>query len=289
MNLHKDIVLGIYISGSHITTALVDLEKKEILDKSYYRSRVNSWASCDNIIDSWTTSMKNSLLNADLKDLKIGIAVPGQFDYHNGISYIKGNKKYDSLYGVNVKNKLAQKLEISSENIRMVNDASAFLHGELLVGSVNASNKVIALTLGTGLGTSVCDHGIVRDAELWNSFFLEGRAENYISTRWLLGRYFELTGLNIMSVKSLNKIHGESATVKSIFKEFAYNLGLLLKQFVEEEHPEMIIMGGDITIASSRFLPHVQRFLQQNKINTPITISSLGNHAEIFGAATCWL
>jgi len=289
MDSKKGIVLGIYISGFHITTSLVDLDKNEIIDETYYRTRVNSWASSDMIISAWCDAIKNTIKDIPLDSLKIGIAIPGQFDYENGISYIKGNKKYDSLYGLNIKTKLAQKLGVIPEHIRMLNDATAFLQGEILANGIDKSTNVIALTLGTGLGTAVYSNGVMRDAELWNSFFKDGRAENYISTRWLLSTYFESAGINIVSIKALHNLYKESATVKSVFRDFAANLGVLVKQFVEAEQPELIVLGGDITMSAKYFVPQLQKYLAQHNITTPIIISSLGNKSAIYGAACSWL
>ena len=288
MDLQRDLVLGIYISGSHITTALVDTVSNEILEKTYYRTKINSWGSRDHIISSWCDAIKKTAGAADLTKIKMGIAMPGQFDYDNGICYIRGNKKYDALYGVNIKELLAQQLNSSPDHIRMLNDAAAFLQGELRAGVIKNSGKAIALTLGTGLGTAVYSGGIVRDAELWDSPFLDSKAENYISTKWFMGRYFEATGMNVVNIKALNNLFSESATVKSIFKDFTTNLGILIRQFVEKEQPEVIILGGDITIASSKFLPDLKKNLQLEGIDIPIHVSSMGDRALIFGASSSW-
>lgn len=288
MDLEKDIVLGVYISGSHITSALVDMNNKKIVDQTYHRVKVNAWGSLEHIIGSWCGGIRKSLKDVQLQDLKIGIAMPGQFDYASGICYIRGNKKYESLYGVNVKEMLARELGIPAAHICMLNDAAAFLHGELFAGAIENSAKVIALTLGTGLGTAVFSNGSVRDAELWNSPFLDGKAENYISTKWLLSRYFELTRINILNIKALNKVYNESSTARAIFKEFTANLSLLVKGFVEAEQPELIVFGGDIMLASERFVPDLQKILHQHQIDTPVHVSSLGDHAAIYGASTCW-
>lgn len=289
MNLERDIVLGIYISGSHITTALVDVINKEIVDKTYFRTKINSWGSRDHIITSWCEAIKKSAEGVDLSKINIGIAMPGQFDYENGICYIRGNKKYDALYGINIKELLARELNTTPAHIRLLNDAAAFLQGELLAGTIKNSGKAIALTLGTGLGTAVYNGGIVRDAELWDSPFLDSKAENYISTKWFMGRYFEATGMNVVNIKALNNLYSESATVKSIFKDFTSNLGMLIKQFVEMEQPEIIILGGDITIASSKFLPDLRKNLELEEVNIPIHVSSMGDRSLIFGAGSSWI
>jgi len=289
MNLERDIVLGIYISGSHITTALVDTVSNEVLDKTYYRTKINSWGSRDHIITSWCDAIKKTTGSADLSKINIGIAMPGQFDYEKGICYIRGNKKYDALYGINIKELLAQELNTSPDHIRMLNDAAAFLQGEVLAGAAKNSGKAIALTLGTGLGSAVYNGKMVRDAELWDTPFLDSKAENYISTKWFMGRYFESTGINVVNIKALNNLYSESATVKLIFKDFTTNLGILIKQFVEMEQPEVIILGGDITIASSKFLPDLRKNLQLEGIDIPIHVSSMGDRSLIFGASGSWI
>ncbi|HRP57404.1 hypothetical protein, partial [Agriterribacter sp.] len=65
----------------------------------------------------------------------MGIAMPGPFDYEKGISYITGLHKYEYLYGLNVKELLAAELNIPLGNIRMMNDAAAYLAGELKAGA----------------------------------------------------------------------------------------------------------------------------------------------------------
>ena len=119
--------------------------------------------------------------------------------------------------------------------------------------------------------------------------FLNATAEDYISTRWLLSTYFESAGINIVSIKALHNLYKESATVKSVFRDFAANLGVLVKQFVEAEHPELIVLGGDITMSAKYFVPQLQKYLAQHNITTPIVISSLGNKSAIYGAACSWL
>ena len=77
-------VLGVDIGGSHITTALIDLEGRSIIPGYYHRERVNSNGSAEEIIRSWSEVMRKSMQGGH----KIGIAMPGPFDYEEGISFI---------------------------------------------------------------------------------------------------------------------------------------------------------------------------------------------------------
>jgi glucokinase len=285
----KELILGIDIGGSHITVGFVDLNTREILQESYFRAFVDSWGPAEKIIEAWSSVIEKAFETVNIIEKKIGIAMPGPFDYKAGISYIKGNKKYDSLYGLNVKQLLAQKLNISPANILMFNDAECFLKGEAFAGAAANYKKAIGLTLGTGLGTAVYDHGITADAALWNSPMFDGIAEDYLSTRWFLKKYFEITGINIADVKTLNEISGTSGLARAVFKNFADNLAIFLQEFIEKENPEGVVIGGNITKASQRFMPRLIAHLEKKHIHIPVEISKLGEFAALLGAASYWM
>ena len=288
MNKINDTVLGIDIGGSHITAALVSLSEKSIISNSYRRSAVNSWGAADPVVNFWVDEIKSVQRKMGTVKLRLGIALPGPFDYENGISYMKGNSKYDSLYGLNIKNLLSERLQIQANEIRMLNDAAAFLKGEVFAGAGQNFQRCIGLTLGTGLGTAVYINGLAKDVNLWNSKFKNGIAEDYISNRWCVKRYFELTGINILDVKTLTEIARQSPVAKTIFKEYGENLAEFLIAFIKDVEPEVVIMGGNITQAESYFLPSVRKILLNNNIHVPLKITKLGERSALFGAAYCW-
>ncbi|WP_293306394.1 ROK family protein [Pedobacter sp. UBA5917] len=281
-------VLGIDIGGSHITAAVLDMQQRNILKNTYSRDRVNPHGTTEQIIKTWCTTIKAAYKKADLTMGRLGIAMPGPFDYENGISYIAGNDKYAAFYGLNVKEMLASELQISSDEILMSNDASCFLAGEVFAGEAGNYDKLIGITLGTGLGSAVCSEGKITDANLWCSPFLDGIAEDYLSTRWFLKRYYELSGINILNVRELALLYDESPTVRKIFTEFSQNLGLFLEDFQQNNAAEAIVIGGNIANAANRFIPGVIRHLQSQHINCPIHISELNEDAALVGAAGCW-
>ncbi|RLJ72957.1 ROK family protein [Pedobacter alluvionis] len=287
MNKNK-YVLGIDIGGSHITAAVIDMQQRNILKNSFTRERVDSHGSTKQIIHTWCSVIKASYKKVDIQIGCLGIAMPGPFDYDNGISYIAGNDKYAAFYGLNVKEMLASELQINSDQILMSNDAACFLAGEVFAGEARAYQNLVGITLGTGLGSAVCKEGKITDANLWCSSFLNGIAEDYLSTRWFLKRYYELTGLNILNVRELTLLYEENQTVRKIFTEFSHNLGLFLKDLQQDHVVEAIVIGGNIANASSRFVPNVIKYLESQGINTPIHISRLNEDAALVGAAGCW-
>ncbi|PTR00858.1 glucokinase [Mucilaginibacter yixingensis] len=283
-------VLGVYISGYHITTLIVDLATGNTLRSSYQRVPVNSWGTADEIIGTCATVIKKALTENHVDIHFIGIAMPGPFDYEQGISYIRNNKKHDALYGLNVKQLLAEQVGIATDQLCMLSDAAAFLKGEVFAGVAKGEDRLIGLTLGTGLGTARLKDGVAEDANLWCMPFLDSIAEDYLSERWFLKRYYELSGINVVNVKELSSFYQSSSTVKSVFKEFAVNLANFTGNFVHAVQPKMVVLSGDISRASDCFLAAYKAQLAKIGLeDLPINVSKLNSEAVMIGAATSWL
>src|SRR5215207_3029952 len=94
-------VVGIDIGGSHITAAVVDLQQRQIQPGTLIRNRVNSHAAADDIIHQWSETISQVFECDNSISKKLGLAMPGPFDYENGICLIKGLDKYEHLYGLN--------------------------------------------------------------------------------------------------------------------------------------------------------------------------------------------
>lgn len=279
--MEKSIVLVADIGGSHITSALVDMTDRRIVPGSVYREHVDAHGTVSTIIDSWSRVMQQSMLAGGKAD-RIGIAMPGPFDYEAGISLIQGLHKYEALYGQNVKTLLSTSLDIPGQHIKIANDASCFLQGELFNGAAKGHTVVLGLTLGTGFGSAIAENGIAREGSFWNAPFLSSRAEEYFSTRWFQRRYEELTGQRETSVKQMAALAAESATVAGIFREFGANLATFLQS--QPFKPSLIILGGNIAHA----FPLFSTSLQEGLPDTRFVISVLGEEAPLLGAAGFW-
>lgn len=285
--MRNSVIVGVDIGGSHITAALVDLEKRMIIQGSGQRSAVNSSDHADNILNSWCKVINDVADHVQVSKIQIGIAMPGPFDYEAGVSLIHDQEKYRTLYKMNIKKELAQRLGIQPEDIRFINDAAGFLQGEVFSGAARGGVHVIGLTLGTGLGSAFCENGIAKDAELWGSKFKEGIAEDYLSTRWFVNRYDELTGKQISGVKEL-MIAKSDQTVMQIFEEFGNNLAQFLIPLVKEQDADLVVLGGNIANAYAEFLPIVLKVFKENKLLVKVKIADLKEDAALIGAASCW-
>ena len=288
MNKVNDIVLGIDIGGTHITAALVDLETRSIVEGSVQRRAVNSNLPADTILSFWCEAINAVYQNTREASRQIGIAMPGPFDYEAGISLIQDQDKFKALYRLNLKNELASRLNIEAGNIRFINDAAGFLQGEVFSGAARQGKQVIGLTLGTGLGSAFCENGLAVDAALWESAFKQGIAEDYLSTRWFVDRYFQLTGQEIAGVKELNAAKNEPEVRQQVFTEFGNNLAEFLLPLIKERSADIVVLGGNISHAHQAFLPQLNRKLQENNVEVKIKIAELKENASLIGAASCW-
>ena len=141
------IVVGVDVGGSHITAALVDLSSRVVLQDTWTRKSVNSHGEVAEIITSWGSAIKEAARYNDVKVGKVGIGMPGPVDYQTGTCFIKGQDKYEALYGLNLKDLLANALDLASADIRLMNDAACFLQGEAFGGAGKDFSRVVGLTL----------------------------------------------------------------------------------------------------------------------------------------------
>ena len=280
------LVIGADIGGTHITAAIVDLEKKNVLPGSLTRMQVDSHAPYGEIIEIWSQAIIKARDKHNIG--KVSLAIPGPFEYENGICLIKDQDKYKNLYGLNIKELLSLKLGNKPADIVMVNDAESFLLGEVFSGAARGFNTVIGITLGTGLGSCTYKGDISFDAGMWNMPFKAGIAEDYLSTRWFITKYQEITGKKIGGVRELSGLADFNSDIRLIFEEFGNNLADFLIQFISAEVPDAVILGGNI---SKSFQYFKNPLLLRLKIRFPeivIKTALLGEEAALLGAASHW-
>ena len=281
-DLPSSCILTADIGGSHITTGIYIVNTCTIQEESVIREEVASKGSADYILTSWGGAFKQVLKNSGQPVAGLSVAMPGPFDYEKGISYIKGLDKYEALYGLNIKDLLAGLLKLQPQMIRFRNDAESTIAGEVLTGAGKEFNKVMGITLGTGFGSAYSENKITKDINLGSEPYKDTIADDYLSTRWFLKRYKELTGIILTGgVKELSSIAEKNLVAQDIFKEFAINMADFLKKPVEHLKPEILIICGNIAKASGFFLPELAKALHP----LPIKLAQLGENAPLIGVA----
>ncbi len=292
----KQYSLGADIGGSHITCQLYDWETETLVKGSESRIPVDGSDTKESILNSWTEAIKKSLGELTTEDLMgIGFAMPGPFDYKNGIArFDKNVGKFHSLHGVDVKTELIKRLGLPIEfPVRFMNDAAAFAVGEANVEAVSAFERILVLTLGTGFGSTFIEnglpvagkYGIPEDGFLYHIPFKSGIADEYFSTRWFIGEYKKATGKNINGVKQLVEDYKNDSEVRDLFSGFGKNLGLFLVPWIEKFNVECIILGGNISKSLSLFQSEIRKEFTSAGVDVQLRQSVLNEEAALIGSA----
>ncbi|TXK33297.1 ROK family protein [Pontibacter qinzhouensis] len=281
-------VLGVDIGGSHITAAEIDMEAQAILPATIVRQSIHSGGEAAAIIKDWAAALSPLIATVSSADVKIGIAMPGPFDYEKGISYIQGQDKYGSLFELPVKSMLAAELQLQESAICFANDASCFILGEVFGGAAKGARKAMGFTLGTGLGSARFLNGKSEDASLWCMPFKASIAENYLSTRACLHQYQALTGKTLRGVKELAQLYPTDQQAREVFQHLSENLADFLEQALRADLPDVVVIGGNIANAWDLFVPGTEKILAAKGIKIPLKKTLLAESAALVGAASLW-
>jgi len=293
------VFIGVDIGGSHISAALVNATDGLIIEDTLCKQKIEAKAKCPaRILERWIQTIQQTVSKLNGAELKgIGIAMPGPFDYDKGISLLHGVDKYETLYGVNIKSAIASRLRLSHYiPVIFENDAACFGLGEGITGEATSYKNIIAITLGTGFGASFIRQkkiiqegpGIPDHGYLYNIPFKEGIAEDYISSRWLLKKYGELSGKELTEVKEIASLAtvDNDKPAREVFRLYGNNLAACLAHWLRAFKADCLVIGGGISKASHLFLNELTNALIENEgINIPIKISKLMEMSAIAGAA----
>jgi glucokinase len=280
-------VIAADIGGTHISVATINWLEGKATVQGKFVAEVNTALASDQLITEWSKVIQKAAQN--IQDFRLGISMPGPYDYENGISLIETQGKMRSLFGLSVKNLLAEGLGISPQKIRFLNDAESFLKGEALAGAGKGLSSLLGITLGTGLGSAIQIHEVTKDAKLWTSPFRDGIAEDYLGTGWFIKKIREGYGLEISGVKDLLDKGFDQGICQEVFREFGNTLGEFLLPYVIRLQTQKVILGGKISKSGDLFIPQTKTYLAKNGVRLPIEVSALGEDAALIGASSTFL
>ena len=289
------ISIGVDIGGSHISCAAVDTEKREIISGSFFENEVDNHAPPETIIKTWGETIMKTIDCVGWDRIRgIGFAMPGPFDYENGISLFSGEThKYEKTYGLNVKEALKDFLKSPAVEIRFVNDAAAFAIGEAWTGKASDKSKSVAITVGTGLGSGFIENGfpvtngenVPKDGFIWDLPFNDSVADDFFSTRGIVNAYYSLTGKMVNGAKDVAlAAENNNSDAQSVFHEFGEGLANLLTPWLKKFDAEILVVGGSISKAFHFFEPAMTAAFKSNNCSVIIRKSELNDKAQIFGS-----
>jgi glucokinase len=281
-------VLAYDVGGSHISVARCTLSDFRIVGTA--RAPLPPDLSSDRFLD---------LLHGLGRDMGIhrspaagaAFAVPGPFDLVAGVSHMR--HKLKSLYGVNLRAALAERFGWHPAQFCFVNDAVAFLLGEVQCGTACGARRAIGIVLGTGIGSAFArdgqwvteGEGVPPGGEIWDLPYENGTVEDLLSTRAIKGGYAARTGKD-EEVVSIASGSDSDPDARAVFQAFGFNLGKVFRDVLAPFRPDVVVLGGGISRSARLFLPFAQK--QLNGFDFKLVTSSLLDKAPLVGAAAFW-
>lgn len=303
-------IISLDIGGTTIHSGIVN-DQGILLKKSVEKDPARALETKKNILEHFVTIIKKQMEKADSLNGKsnntevigVGIAFPGPFDYVNGVSYIKNLNKFDSLYGINLKTELKERLkDISvlkgklskSFQIMFENDANLFALGEYEVGTIKKFARAICITLGTGLGSAFLNNGelirgkdgVPKSGWICTESFKDRIIDDYVSGRGIIHIASDLGfDNNSFDVKELAEC-ARTGDIKAIqvFDKFGLLLGEALWPYVKSFQPELVILGGQIANSYDLFESGILQNLSH--YNVSFEVSADTAESVMIGAAS---
>lgn len=283
-----DFVLSFDVGGSHVTAGLCRLS-----DLSVVQTAGASLAGAETF-DGFADLLHRLGRDAAASEASIAgasLAVPFPFDTEAGISLMQ--HKFQSLYGKNLRLALASRFGWRPDQLRFLNDACAYVLGEIGAGSLKGAARSAGLTLGTGIGSAFAigsryvtsGEGVPPEGEVWNLPYAGATVEDLISTRAIRAAYKARTGQD-QEVAAIAAAAPADTEAAAVFAEFGTHLGWVLRDVVAPFHPERVVLGGGIAHGAPLFLPSAEREIAG--LGFHAVISTLFDRAPLVGAAQYW-
>lgn len=268
-----------------MTASYVNPADFSLIPGTLIRRQVDSLASKEDILTSWLSAFEQMDIQPHTQ---IGIAMPSPFDYNCGIAKLKEQGKFRSIYGINLRDYFSDKLQLPGDALSFYNDAASFLQGEAMFQQFPSGQRLIGITLGTGLGSAYKKGVWAEDAALWSSSFKGKQAEYYLGTDWFVNWVKEEYSIGISGLKELMANPEWKEMAKQALEIFGTNLGEFLTIHCSLQAIEKIVIGGNMARANSYFLPAMRKVMADNGLAIEVVFSQLGEHAALVGAAsTC--
>ncbi|HEY3504497.1 MAG TPA: ROK family protein [Actinocatenispora sp.] len=277
------------IGGTHVTAALVRWADGGPVVVDGNRTTLAPDGSADEIVDAVARGAAG--LTAP-PGAVWGVALPGPFDYATGIALYEGVGKFEALYGTDLRAALSARIP-GVGGLRFVNDAEAFALGEWAYGAGRGQARTVAITLGTGIGSTFLRDGVaVRDG---TTVPPEGRAdllthhgrplEETVSRRAVMAAYARRTGQDedVREIAAAARA-GEAAAAETLGSAFE-QLGVALAPWLRRFAADVVVVGGSMVGSWDLIEPALHAGLGPDLAGLPLAAAKRPDDSPLFGAA----
>ncbi|AOW10311.1 ROK family protein [Flavobacterium gilvum] len=295
--MEKRFAIGMDVGGSHITAAIIDVNEMKIVEGSVSKLSFDSNLPVQIVMDYWEKGIRSLCEKINLENLSgIAMAIPGPFDYEKGTFWIKDQNKYENFYGLNIKDLLRERFNFDN-NFPIVsdNDANSFGKGEVYKNTKNLTKRVMAVTLGTGLGGCFIENGkivqnrkdVPENGEIWNLPYKNGIAEDAVSLRGLLDNYKKFTGKQLNEGLDLYHLaNSGDEKANEAFSKFGEDLAEVVLPCLKNFNADMFVIGGKLANAGDLFLNSFKEKIKNAGVEIEVAISTDNETSALLGVAT---
>jgi glucokinase len=303
------VIGAIDIGGTKIAVGLVD-DNGKVLAKQ--ESPTQAEAGYDHALARMIAMLREVASSARTQISGIGIGSTGMVYGSTGEI---GDA--DFLPGWKGRNPVQDLSRVFNVTAALENDGDASALGEAAWGAGKGKSRLIYITVGTGIGGgTIIDGHLYRGAGMSHpevghhvidstgplcSCGLRGCWE-VLATGPAMAAWFNEQSLNEQSASSRKDFtakeiselaqQGDALACRALEREARY-LGLGLANLINLFVPDMIVMGGSVMKSADVLLPGIRkviaegcRFVPAEK--TEIALASLGEDANLIGAARVW-
>ena len=276
------------VGGTHVSAALIDTTSWSIVPGTLSRRAVDAQSPAETLIDRFLAAAH--ALPAQ-PAANWGVAMPGPFDYERGIGLFADVGKFDSLHGLDLREKLCDGIVPRPASVSFLNDADAFLLGEWLHGAATGYTRCAAVTLGTGVGSAFLAGGEIVGSG--PDVPPDGRAhwlrvdgiplEDLVSRRAMRAAYQAATGDADADVRDIAERGraGESAA-REVIAAAMGTLGAALAPWLRRFRAEVVVIGGSMSASWDLFGPAFTAELPDSVV---VALAQDREHAPLLGAA----
>ena len=281
-----DVVGALDIGGTHVSAGRIEIRSASVDPASGVRIRFSPTADRAELIAAILDAAR-SIAGPDV--LRLGVAIPGPFDYAMGVSRMA--HKLEALRGVDLRSELSAALGLSvSSTARFLNDADAFVLGEWWAGAARGHRRVVGITLGTGLGSGFVAGGrlvhggpcVPDGGELHRLRFRGAPIEQTISRGAVLARY---AGDGVDVEEIAGRARAGEPGARRVFDDLGDALAEFLAPSLRVFEPTCLVVGGSIARSFDLLEARLRTGLEVVESLRTLTAAERLDDAPLLGAA----
>lgn len=308
--------VGVDLGGTNIAVGVVDDDYKII---GLGKVKTNAPRPAEEIFDDITKAIHLAVEDAGLTmdDIaSIGVGTPGSINKDTGIIEFSNNLAFDNVPAK------AMLEERTGKPCAFENDANAAALGEAYAGAGKGAKDLIAVTLGTGVGSGIILDGKVlcgsnfTGGEIGHTVIMvdgeqcncgrKGCWERYASATALISQtkakmqecpdslmWAEVDG-DIEKVGgrvAFNAMYKGDKAAKEVVDKYINYVAVGVTNIINTFQPDVVCIGGGISNEGDNLLNPIREFVARERYSkyakkqTEICKAVLGNDAGIIGAA----